>query len=92
MNNVPDSTEQSRDDMNQAIGPEVHVPGPYPSADAPTSGEAANAPSEQQAQTQVTRDADSLGDLSKGQSMSAVAEESGGLGSPALEEEKQQKH
>jgi hypothetical protein len=76
--------------MNQAIGPEVRVPGPYPSTEAPSSAETANAPAQEQARTEVTRDADSLGDLNREQSMSTVAEESGGLGSPVLEEEKQE--
>jgi len=88
MSNAPDQTEQSRDEMNQAVGPEVSIPGPYPSVDAPTSAETANAPSPQQAQTQVTRDTGSLGDLAKEQSTSTVAAESGGLGSPLFDDEK----
>jgi hypothetical protein len=90
MSKAPDRTEQSRDDMNQAIGPEVSIPGPYPTGEAPTSAETANTPSQPPAHTQVSQDVGSLGDLTKEQSTSTVAEESGGLGSPLYEDEKRQ--
>jgi hypothetical protein len=88
---TPQGTEQPRDDMNQAIGPEVSIPGPYPSGQAPTSEEAAEAPAAEEAPP-VTRDAGSLGDLTQEQSTSTVAAESGGLGSPLYDEEEQENH
>jgi len=78
------------DKMNQAIGPEVNIPGPYPTGEAPTSAETADSASHEHAQTEVTRDADSLGDLTKDVSTSTVATETGGLGSPIYDEEKRE--
>lgn len=81
-------SEHARDEMNPAIGPDVDIPGPYPTGEAPTSDEAAESSSHEHAHTNVTRDAHSLGDLTKERSTSTTAAETGGLGSPRYDEEK----
>ena len=80
MSDVPEKTEQ---EMKEAIGPEVTVPGPYPSGQV-TSQEEADKSSEP---TKQTREAGSLGDLTREVSTSTVAEESGGMGSPIYGDE-----
>ena len=41
MTSTPDRTEHAADELNQAIGPDVTIPGPFPTGSAPTSKEAA---------------------------------------------------
>lgn len=77
---MADKTEQ---EMNEAIGPDVEVPGPYPSGQVSDSGDAGTPEP-----TKETRESDSLGDLTKEVSTSTVAEESGGMGRPLYDEDK----
>jgi hypothetical protein len=77
---MPERTEQDR---NEAIGPDVDIPGVYPSGQVSGEGD-----SGKPAPTKETRRADSLGDLTKDVSTSTVAEESGGMGSPLYDEGK----
>jgi len=82
MSNAPERGEQMNE---EAIGPDhVSIPGVYPSGQASDHGDARPAP------TKKTREADSLGDLTKEVSTSTVAEESAGLGSPVYEDETRQ--
>lgn len=83
MGNAPDKAEQLNEEVNEeAIGPDnVSIPGVYPSGQVSEHGDAASEP------TKDTRDADSLGDLTKEVSTSTVAEESGGMGSPSYGDE-----
>jgi hypothetical protein len=76
--------------MNEAIGPDIDIPGAYPSGRVPDPGDTPDPSSQQQAPTKETRDTGSLGDLTKDTSTSTVAEESGGLGSPLYDDEKRQ--
>ena len=76
--------------MNEAIGPDIDLPGAYPSGQAPGPGETPDPSSQQQVPTKETRDTGSLGDLTKDTSTSTIAEESGGLGSPLYDDEKRQ--
>lgn len=79
---MSDKTEQ---EMNEAaIGPDVDVQGPYPSGRVSSERGDAGDP----APTKKTREAESLGDLTREVSTSTVAEESGGMGSPLYDEEK----
>ena len=70
----------------EAIGPDdVSIPGPYPSGRVSEHGDADPEP------TKKTRNADSLGDLTREVSTSTVAEESGGMGSPLYDDEEGKK-
>ena len=85
MGSVPEKTEPTSDDMNEEIGPDVTVPGPFPSvSDHRDAGE----PSPQSEPTGQTRGAGSLGDLTQEVSTSTMREETGGLGSPIHDDEK----
>lgn len=75
---MSDKTEQ---EMNEAIGPVVEIPGPYPSGQVSDRGDDKPVP------TKHTREAASLGDLTREVSTSTLAEESGGLGSPLHDDE-----
>lgn len=90
MSSVPERTEHSTDELNEAIGPAVDIPGPYPTGDAPNSpeaGEAVSHPSESSESTTTPTHAESLGDLTKEVSTSAVPQDSGGLGSSIYEDD-----
>jgi len=84
MSSMPDRAEQPTDDMNDAIGPDVDVPGPYPTPRGDPTGESLSSEPEP---TKATRDAGSLGDLTEGISTSTMRENTGGLGSPLYDEE-----
>ena len=84
MSTTPDRAEQPTDDMNDAIGPDVDIPGPYPTPRGDPTGEPMSAEPEP---TKETREAGSLGDLSKNVSTSTLSEETGGLGSPIYDKE-----
>jgi len=71
---MSDETEQ---EMNEAIGPDVDIPGVYPSGQVSDRED-----SRKPAPTKESREANSLGDLTKEVSTSTVADESGGMGSP----------
>jgi len=83
MSSMPDRAEPTND-TNDAIGPEVHIPGPYPTGRGDPTGEPLSAEPEP---TKETRSAGSLGDLTEEESTSTMREETGGLGSPLYEEE-----
>ena len=76
--------EQPTNETNDAVGPEVHIPGPYPTAEGDPTGEPMSSESEP---TKETRESGSLGDLTEDVSTSPIAEESGGMGSPIFDEE-----
>ncbi|MGH3814883.1 MAG: hypothetical protein ACRDUV_20960 [Pseudonocardiaceae bacterium] len=84
MSSMPDRAEQPTNDTNETIGPEVDVPGPYPTGRGDPTGEPLSAEEEP---TKATRSAGSLGDLTEEQSTSTMSEETGGLGSPIYDEE-----
>jgi hypothetical protein len=84
MNSMSDRVEQATDDMNDAIGPDVHIPGPYPSGRGDPTGEPL---SPEPDPTKETRSAGSLGNLTEEISTSTVREETGGLGSPIYDDE-----
>lgn len=86
MSDMPERAEQTTDDLD-AIGPEVNIPGPYPSGETPSSAEtgASASHSSQSEPTKETREAESLGDLTKETSTSTVAKETAGLRSPAVD-------
>lgn len=75
-------SEKTEQEMNQAIGPDVDIPGPYPSGQVSDHRDA-----DKSAPTKETREAGSLGDLTREASTSTVAENSGGLGSPMIDGE-----
>jgi len=79
---MPEMTEPT-EDMNAAIGPDIDIPGPYPSAHGNPARE--SDPSEQEPR-KGTREAGSLGKLTKQTSTSTMREETGGLGSPIYDE------
>lgn len=81
MSRVP---EQPTNETNDAIGPDVDIPGPYPTAKGDPTGEPMSSEPEP---TKETREAGSLGDLTEDVSTSTMAEETGGLGSPVFDEE-----
>jgi hypothetical protein len=83
MDSMSDRAEQTPEDMNDAIGPDVHIPGPYPSGRGDPTGEPLTSEPEP---TKETRSPGSLGDLTKEISTSTIREETGGLGSPLYEE------
>lgn len=76
---MSDKTEQ---EMNEAIGPDVEIPGPYPSGQVSDHGDA-----DKPAPTTQSRESASLGDLTEEVSTSTVAEESGGMGSSIYDDE-----
>jgi hypothetical protein len=76
VSSVPDKA--TTEDMNEAIGPDVTIPGPYPSGRVSDSGDA----DPQSEPTETTRGEQSLGDLTKEVSTSKVAQETGGMGAP----------
>jgi hypothetical protein len=83
MSSGPEGVVQPSDDMNEAIGPDVDIPGPYPSGRGDTGESFSSEPEP----TKETRGAASLGNLTEEVSTSAVREETGGLGSPLHDEE-----
>jgi hypothetical protein len=79
-------TNETKGDMNDAIVADVHVPGPYPSGQGDPTGEPLSPESEP---TRDTQKAGSLGNLTEETSTSTTREETGGLGSPIYDEDKQ---
>lgn len=62
MSSTPDSAQP----VNEEIGPEVRIPGPFPTGSAPNRTEAAEAVAHQSKPTDTTTEhAPSLGDLAK---------------------------
>ncbi len=86
MSSTPERAEHATDEMNDAIGPEVDIPGVYPTGSAPDGKEAAEEGSHQSEPTATPRQADSLGDLTKDVSTSAIPTKSGGMGSPIFDD------
>ncbi|MGH3873044.1 MAG: hypothetical protein ACRDSR_16320 [Pseudonocardiaceae bacterium] len=82
MSSTPDKAEQPTNE-NEAIVADVDIPGPYPTGRGDPTGEPL---SDGPAPTKETREAGSLGDLTKTVSTSPMVEETGGLGSPIFEE------
>lgn len=81
-------TNEEKGDMKDGIVAPVHVPGPYPSGEGDPTGEPLSSESEP---TEATRSGGSLGDLTEQTSTSATRDETGGLESPTLDEDKQAK-
>jgi hypothetical protein len=83
MSEAPERVGEHGDEVNEeAIGPgDVSVPGPYPSGQVSEHGDTTPET------TKTTREAGSLGDLTREVSTSTVADESGGMGSPLYDEE-----
>jgi hypothetical protein len=79
------SNEGGGDGMDDAIVADVNIPGAYPSDRGDPTGEPLSTGSEP---TKETRDTASLGDLTENVSSETVREETGGLGSPAYDDEK----
>jgi hypothetical protein len=79
-------TNETKGDMKDKIAADVHVPGPYPSDEGDPTGEPLSSDSEP---TKATRSAGSLGNLTEETSPSTTREETGGLGSPTLDDDKQ---
>lgn len=84
MSSMPDKAEQATDEMNEAIGPDIHIPGPYPSGRGDPTGEPLSREPEP---TKETRDAGSLGSLTEQTTTSNARQETGGLGSPSYDDE-----
>jgi len=84
MNSMSDRVEQATDDVNNAIGPDVDIPGPYSSGRGDPTGEPLSAEPEP---TKATRSAGSLGSLTEDVSTSMMREKTGGLGSPIHDDE-----
>jgi hypothetical protein len=84
MNSTSGRAEEATDDTNDAIGPEIDVPGPYPAAHGDPTGEPLSSDPEP---TKETRDAGSLGQLTGQISTSTAPEETGGLRSPIYDDE-----
>jgi hypothetical protein len=78
MGSIPDKA--TTEDMNEAIGPDVTIPGPYSSGRVSDSGDAGEPESPQSEPTKTTRGEGSLGDLTKEVSTSKAAQETGGVG------------
>lgn len=85
MSSMSDKVEQPTDEMNEAIGPDVDIPGPYPSGRGDPTGKPLSTEPEP---TKATRGTGSLGSLTKAMSTSTVREETGGLGSPICDDER----
>jgi len=83
MSSTPDRAEPTNE-TNDAIGPEVDVPGPYPTGRGDPTGEPL---SSEQEPTKATRGAGSLGGLTEEKGTSKTREDTGGLGSPIYEDE-----
>jgi hypothetical protein len=81
---MPDKAEQPTNDTNEAIGPDVDIPGPYPAERGDPTGEPLSREPEP---TKATRDEGSLGDLTEEVSTSTMREGTGGLGSPVYDKE-----
>jgi hypothetical protein len=79
-------TNEAKGDMNDAIVADVHIPGPYPSDQGDPTGEPLSSGPEP---TKATRSAGSLGNLTEDTSTSTTREDTGGLGSPIYDEDKQ---
>lgn len=71
--------------MNDAIVADVNIPGAYPSDRGDPTGEPLSPGPEP---SKATRDTGSLGDLTEDVSRETVRDETGGLGSPAYDDEK----
>ena len=84
MSSASDQTERSTQEMNEAIGPEVTVPGPYPSDQV--SGPSSEAGSQSEP-TKETRGTKSFGDAAKETSTSTTAQETGGMGKPTYDDQ-----
>jgi len=77
------ASEQSAEGVNEAIGPDVTVPGAYPS-DRVTGPADAGSQSEP---TKETRETKSFGDAAEETSTSVTAAETGGLGGPTYDDQ-----
>ena len=83
MSSASDRTERSGEGMNEAVGPDVSVPGPYPS-------DRVSGPADTGSQSEPikdTRGTKSLGDAAEETSTSVTAAETGGLGGPTYDDQ-----
>jgi len=88
---MSERAEHATDEMNEAIGPDVNIPGPYPTGSAPTGEEAAETGSHHSEPTDTSRQAGSLGDLTKDVSTSEVPTKSGGMGTAMLDDNEERR-
>ncbi len=87
MSSASDRAEHATDELNEAMGPDVKIPGPFPTGKAPTGKEAAESESHEPVPAEAPRTGPPLGDLTKDVSTSAVPDESGGLGSASNDDQ-----
>jgi hypothetical protein len=88
---MSERAEHATDEMNEAIGPDVNIPGPYPTGSAPTGEEAAETGSHHSEPTDTSRQAGSLGDLTKDVSTSEVPTKSGSMGTAMLDDNEERR-
>ena len=79
------SNEGEGDGMNEGIVADVNIPGAYPSDRGDPTGEPLTPGPEP---TKATRGTGSLGDLTENVSNETTRDETGGLGSPAYDDQK----
>ncbi len=79
-------TNEKKGEMNDAVVADVHIPGPYPSDGGHDTGEPVSSEPEP---TKASRSAGSLGDLTDNVSTSTTREDTGGLGTPTYDKDKQ---
>lgn len=91
MTSMPGRAEHATDELNEAIGPDVDIPAVHPTGSAPTSKEAADAGSHDPEATDTSRQADSLGDLTKEVSTSEIPTKSGGMGSAMFDDHEERR-
>lgn len=80
-------TNEGEDGMDDTIVADVEIPGAYPSERGDPTGEPLSSGPEP---TKETRSAGSLGSLTEDASHGTTREDTGGLGSPAYDDEKRE--
>jgi hypothetical protein len=88
---MSERAEHATDEMNEAIGPDVDIPGAYPTGSAPTSKEAAETGSHHSEPTDTPRQGGSLGELTKDVSTSEVPTKSGSMGSAMFDDNEERR-
>lgn len=83
MSSASDRTERSSEGMIESVGPDVTVPGPYPSDRVSGPADTGS----QSEPTKATRGTKSFGDAGEETSTSVTAAETGGLGSPTYDDQ-----
>jgi hypothetical protein len=83
MSSASDRTERSGEGMTESVGPDVTVPGPYPSDQVSDPADTGS----QSEPTKATRGTKSFGEAAEETSTSVTAAETGGLGSPTYDDQ-----